>query len=54
MAVYRQVGKNDVETSRGENIDILLMRVKKDLTWVIVSAAVAIGSGLVLGNFIKI
>lgn len=54
MAVYRQISNNDAETSRGENIEILLKRVKKDLTWVVVSAAVAIGSGLLVGNFIKI
>ncbi|MFZ5643164.1 MAG: hypothetical protein ACOY46_06210 [Bacillota bacterium] len=35
------------------NIEMVAARVKKDVMWVIVSVAVAVGAGLAVGNFFR-
>lgn len=35
------------------NIEMVAARVKRDIMWVIVSVAVAVGAGLAIGNFFK-
>ena len=50
MARQRQVVQ---ETPQLNTLEITVGRVKKDIIWVLVSVVVALGSGLVIGNFFR-
>jgi len=41
------------ETSLGETINHLTRRVSRELLWVVVSAVVAVGLGLLAGQLVK-
>jgi len=42
------------EAPQAITIEIIAGRVKKDLVWVVISAVVSVGLGLLAGNFIKL
>lgn len=48
-----RISKKTMETPRAETIEQLVQRIKRDMLWVAVSAAVAISVGLLAGQLIK-
>ncbi len=50
MARYRQLVQ---EAPQVNTLEVTVNRAKKDLMWVLISAVVSIGSGLIIGNYIK-
>lgn len=38
---------------RSDSLEVVMERVKGDMVWLLISCAVAIGSGLLVGNLIK-
>ena len=51
--VRERISKKTMETPRAETIEQLVQRIKRDMLWVAVSAAVAISVGLLAGQLIK-
>lgn len=50
MARQKQVAQEVAQTNI---LEIIVDRVKRDLVWVLISAAVSVGSGLAIGSFFK-
>lgn len=42
------------EFPRSDSLEVVMKRVKGDIKWLLLSCAVAIGSGLLAGNLIKL
>jgi len=51
--VKERMGKKAPEAPRSETIEQLVQRIRRDMLWVAVSVAVAVGVGLLAGRLIK-
>jgi hypothetical protein len=52
--VKERISKKTPETPRAETIEQIVQRIKRDMIWVAVSAAVAVGVSLLAGRLIKL